>query len=487
MYTHRIELTAGTSLEVAGEGNLSIQGLDEPVLLVQVSEETDADIQQTESKVMVHLEDDGHLHVWRTVAVTVSQLEGDLVVRGLSAPFAAAQVEGDAALSDVQEVRLENVEGDVAVSRGGDVQVRGCVDGDVALRQVGGVELGEVEGDLAVHGAAALSVERTEDDLVARMIAGPVRLNEVDGDVALREVEGAVEIGRVNGDLSAHDLRGDLVVTRVDGDVSLNVAFKAGQQYRLAAEGDIAVRFPEGTAARFIIQARRWVFPPASSFQVESQEEGHAVVQLGQGGPEVFLVSDHDVTLGPVASDWERSFNDFSRRMEGWGEELRRRFEHADWERVGREIEEATARIAQVVESRVQEIDPEEIGRRAQEAAAPAEERLSSVDWERIGKKVERAVAQSMDRVQAGLQRLQEKLQRRTAEGSPQAAPVPPVAPVPPTAPVPPAGAAPSAPAAEAEAPGALSQEKMAVLYMVEQGLLTAEEAAALLDTLGNY
>jgi len=485
MYSYRIELTAGMSLEVTGDADLSIRGVDQPMLLVHVPKEGDAEVQTMADKVVVHLERDARVEVWRTAAVAVSQLGGDLAVEGLGGPLSAGQVEGDVALSNVQAVVLERVEGDVSISRAGDVQARGYINGDVALRQVAAAELAEIEGDLAVHEAASLSVERVDGDVAARAVAGPVRLNTVDGDLALREVGGAVEIGRVRGDLSAYDVRGGLMVTRVDDDVVLSMAFQEGQTYRVAAEGDISVRFPQETAARFVIQARRWFLPPAGSFQVETQAEDHAVVQLGKGGPEVQLYSDADVVLGAVSGDWERSFEQFSRRMDQWGEELRRRFERADWEHIGQEIEEATSRMVRVVESRVQELDVDELARRAHGMADQAAARVQEVDWERIGKKVEQAVQYSMHQVQAGLQRLQERLQKRAGRGPTEAVAVAPAEPTPPAVPTPSAEPGPVAEAGTAA--DWLTEERMAVLRLVEEGRLTAEEASALLDALEGF
>ncbi|MGB9723358.1 MAG: SHOCT-like domain-containing protein [Chloroflexia bacterium] len=485
MFTRQIELDEGTAVEIEGEGDLSVLGVSERFLRLETGSEEDVEVQQEAGRVRLHLHDDARLLLWQEAPLTLRRLRGDFRGRGLQAPLEAEEVQGDLSLSDLGEVRLGRVEGDVSIHQAGDVRGRDVLSGDLNLQRAGAVELSEVEGDVALYGAASLSLERAGDDVSAGEVSGDVRLKEVHGDVLLRDIGGAAEIGRAEGDLTARHVRGDLLAGRVDGDIVLDTSFQEGHTYRLVSRGDIVVRCPEGTAARFLIQASSWVVPPSDVSRVERREEGRAAVQLGQGGPDVYLTADGEVVLGP-AGDWERSVHDFSRRMEEWGrrfgrqmeewgERLREQLQQADWERIGREVEEATARIAQLVETRLQELDLDELSRRAGETAAQAEERVRQVDWERIAQKIEQATRQGMERVQAGLQRLQERLRRSAG--------VEPPAPPPPPPPPPPAPETPPPPPPEA-APAPLDEERMAILRLVEEGRLTADEAAALLDAL---
>lgn len=498
MATQRVDLKEGMSLEIASaEGDLTIVGSDELSLTIETGKDS-YELTQQEEKIILRLSDDARILAWKALPVMLRQLDGDLSVRGLSGPLDISEARGDVTLNDVGDVRLSNGDGDVSISRAGAVHGQGYLDDDVALRHVGAVELLEVNGDLTVNKAASLALERAGGDVSVAGVAGEVRLKEVHGDVTLRDIGGAVEMGRVRGDLSGRDLRGDVQVARVDGDITLSTALQTGCRYNLVCRHDINLRFPADTAAVFIIQARQWTLPRQGEYQVERSED-RAVVRLGQGGPEVLLACDGEVTLG-LMSDWEHGVEDlgqhmeawgeeFGREMAAWGEEMRRQMEEVDWEGISREVGEATARIAHLVETRLEEIDLDEIGRRAEEAARRAEKRAREVDWERIGRKVERAAQHGMARAQAGLQRLQERLQRRGGGAVPPAPPVPPPPPPPPTPPA--AAETPSAaetgPAAAAAAPSpaaGLSEEKMAVLALVEEGRLTAEEAAALLDAL---
>ncbi len=483
MHTQRIELAPEMTVEIVEcAGDLSIRGTEEATLVVEVSKEKDISFEQGAGKVTLRLGGDARLRVLQAIPLTLRQLGKDLKVRGLNGPLDIGEVEGDVIVGEAGDVRLSNVRGDIVVGRAGTVRSQGYLDDDVVLRRVEAVELVEVGGDLTVSGATSLSLDRVDGDVHASVIAGEVRLKEVRGDVSLRDVAGAVEMGRVGGDLDGRDLCGDVVVTRVDGDITLSTALQADRRYRMTGRHDIRVRFPEGTAARFDIQARRWTVPSGDAVHEETPEEGRAVVQLGQGGPEVLLVTDGDVFLGPAGDDWERCCDDFGRQMgdwgerfgrqmEQWGEELRGRLEGVEWERVGKEIEEATGRIAHLVESRLEEIDVDEISRRAQATAAELGDRVRDVDWERIGRKVERATRHGMHRVQAGLQRLQERLRRQEATGV--------VPPPPPVSPVAVEVHFDDAPPADS-----LDEERLAVLQMVEEGRLTADEAAALLDAL---
>jgi len=480
MFTRQMQLNEGIRVEIEGQGDLNVLGSQERILRLETLREEDVEIRQEAGRVLLHLRDDASILLWQDAPLLLRRLRGDFQGRGLKGPLEAEEVEGDLNLSNLGQVRLGQVDGDVSIHQAGDIQGQGVLNGDLSLHQVGAVKLARVEGDVALQEAASLSLDRAEGDLSAGRVAGDVRLKEVEGDILLRDIAGAVEVGRTEGDLNARQVQGDLVAGPVDGDIVLDTALREGCTYRLTGRGDIVVRCPEGTAARFLIQAASWVVPPSDVYRVERKEEGQVVVQLGQGGPEVHLSTDGEVVLGP-AGDWERSVHDFSQRMEEWGrrfgrqmeewgERLRERLQQADWERLGREIEEATARVAQLVETRLQELDLDELGRRAEEAAAQAGERVRQVDWERIAQKIEQATRQGMERIQAGLQRLQERLRRQAAAEPP----TPPPSPAPETPPPPPPKPAPSP----------LDEERMAVLRLVEEGRLTADEAAALLDAL---
>ena len=487
MATKRIELQAGTVVEITGHEDLAISGVDEAVLVIQADgEEADGafNVAQEAARVTVELYVDAHLEVWKACPVVLRESSGDLSLRGVAGAIEIVRAHGDVALTGVGEVQAGSMDGDLTINRGGAVRSTGSLNDDVSLRNVGTVELTTVCGDLHVHRAASLGLERVEDDLVASNVAGDVRLRVVQGDASLRNIDGAVEIGRVEGDLHVHDARGDLAVTRVQGDVHLDVAFQPDRHYTIASQGDITVRAREGLGARFHIQSPDWQAPAGGPFQVESQEGSRAVVRLGDGAAEVHLTADGDVILGSVVGDWDETFNDFGRRMEEWGnqfgrqmetwgEQLRQQMAQADWEKVGREVEEAAARVAHVVESRMQEIDVEEMRRRAAQTASAVEEKIRRVDWERIGRKVDEATRLGVERMQAGLERLQRRMEHEGLR-------VPPVPPVPPMP-----GAVESPPPAAPGAPEPVTdEERMAVLRLVEEGRLSAEEAAALLEAL---
>ncbi|MGC8873023.1 MAG: SHOCT-like domain-containing protein [Chloroflexia bacterium] len=455
MDVERFELAPGSPVEIEGRGDLTLLGYEDPALLVEPTSRGSVRHEEREGKHILRLVGDARLQLWRTAAVSVRDLDGDLTVRGLQGPLTVEHGAGDVVLSEVGEVHLGSVDGDVSIASAKQVLSTAYVRGDVVLREVGRTELQEVGEDLTVRDAASLQAIHVGGDLTATGVSGTVSLRQVHGDAVLQNIAGPVEIGLVAGDLVARDLRGDLLVVRVDGDASLHIPFQEGRQYRVSAEGDITVRYPEGTSARFFLQAHSWELPRAGSFRVETQEEGRVVVQVGEGGPDVHLASDSEVALASLASNWEQTFEDFTRQMERWAEELRRKLEQADWQKVGREVEEATARIAQVVESRLREIDLERIGEGVHEAA----ERAKSVDWEKIGRKVERAARQSAEWVQASLRRLQERLQQQSSQAA-------------------------ETPASQPHEGPVRDDERMAVLRMLEEGRLTAEEAAALLDAL---
>lgn len=529
---HKFDLEENMVLQVlGGSGDLVIHGSEQPGIKLQ-AEEDHFSLQEEEGHMVLRLQGDAQLHLPQSTILSVRELDGDLHVRGLSGRLETIQADGDVLLEQVGPVYLSNVDGDVVVTRAGPVRAEGYLDDDVVLRQVQQVELEEVGGDLVVRGAASLSADRAGDDVKAEEIAGPLRLQEVRGDVVLRDVAGAVEIGRVRGDLTGRNLHGDVLITRVDGDIMLNTAFYEGRVYRLAGRRKIVARLSEESPARFIIQAPHWEYPP-ENLQVESEQEGRIVLCLGENGPDVHLAASGEVVLSLGAEAWERTVEDlgqrmeqwgaeFGQRMERWGEQMRRQMEQVDWEQVGQEIEKATARVSRLVETRLGEIDVDRLAERANTAAEQVEVKVGEVDWERISEQVDRAVQEGMRQAHIGLEKLQERLRKREERGErlqekaaeraeraqerverlrekateraqeragghvrPQPPAAPPTPPAPPAAaPAPPAAAPVEQPAVTQPLGEDLSEEQMAVLRLVEEGRLTAEEAGALLDAL---
>jgi hypothetical protein len=482
MYEQEIQVGEGTRLtfeEMASDVRLA--GWDNAHVLIRVDgeqEELSVAEDQAAGEVSVSARTACEIWVPSALPVSVEKTHGNFRARELRAALALGQVHGDLKLVDVQDVSAEEAFGNLKAEGLASLHLEGAVHGDAKVSDAQAVHLGHVGGNLRARDTRELSVGNVSGDLMARDVDGTLNVGKVGGNAVLSDVTGPVTLERTGGDLLGKDLLGGARVGAVGGNLVLSGALGAGGTYQFKCGGDAVLKLDEDAGAHISLRAGGQVL---GSVELGEAERSRQYVRgtLGQGGAELAIDAGGNVVLrrGPSVSPV-------------WGEG------DAEWDSFGQGLGEEISR--QVQES-LAAIDVEAISRQATEqierAMARLRNKLESMDWERLGGQAQHAVERAMAQMQRDIDRLSEKTARQQERAARQAeraaerqqrragratygewtVPPPPPGPF---GPPPPPGRPP------APEPPSFTEERMAILKMVETGKITPEEASKLLDAL---
>jgi len=396
-------------------GELVIRGWSDAELLIRGE-----DYQAKESDVGLTIESNSRmsLMVPTRSSLTLSRVEGDLVVKNVSGKIETKDVAGDAIFLGTGDVRLDNLHGDLS-----------------AKRISGSVSVGTVHGDGLVRTADDLNIGTVHGDLSARYLNGLAQVGDVMGDLSLRNVAGDVTVKKVHRDANLLELGGKTTFSDVRGDIRLSG--RLGQaKHSFTASGDIIMRWPSD--APLSLEASGSTISNKLSFDQVNQTNGTLAGRIGDGSIVVSLSANgriilKDIQVAEERWDWDQSAEpgvDISIDLEGLGE------------RISMQVNEHIARITTDLERK---FGPEYSQKIAEKVAKKAE-------W--AAAKAERAADAAIRRAERGIRRSA----RRTAARRPD----------------------PVAPARKR----ATSEEQLKILKMVEQGIITVEEAGTLLEAL---
>ncbi|MCA9934490.1 MAG: hypothetical protein H6662_14040 [Ardenticatenaceae bacterium] len=340
---------------------------------------------------------------------------------------------------------IKNLQGDVTL---------GVVNGDAILVSLEQATVGTVNGDLSakhindsvtaesVHGDAifryvgSVSLNEVSGDLSARLINGDVDINTVSGDIGLRQISGDVSIKAGHRDANLRFLDGATHIGNIYGDVRIYGELAVGK-HAFQAGGDIILRWPVNTPVNLVANAPKVLnrLPLDEVVQTDQSLTGH----IGEDGPVITLNANGRIILKElyaVREEWEErqtgdsdfDFNFDFEELEGLGAQI------------SAQVNEQMARLTAELEGKFG-------GDFAQRMA------------EKISLKAERAARRA--------EQAAERARKRAERHHHRAAPHPPRPPRPPR-------------------PRATPEEQLKILKMVEQGVISPEEANTLLEALEN-
>jgi hypothetical protein len=121
------------------------------------------------------------------------------------------------------KIRIDSIDGDLSVVGwdGEDILIK--TDEDELTLQQNGEEVSFSCTDdvsLRIPRDASLSIERIGGDMALRGVMGNVEIKEIDNDLSMRDV-GSVAVDTINADFSLRGAKGNLYVKSVGGDVSV--------------------------------------------------------------------------------------------------------------------------------------------------------------------------------------------------------------------------------------------------------------------------
>ncbi|HEY9528202.1 MAG TPA: DUF4097 family beta strand repeat-containing protein [Anaerolineales bacterium] len=350
-------------------------------------------------------------------------------------------------------IKIEAIDGDLSVVGwdGEDILIKTDED-ELTLQQNGETVSFSCTDDvsLRVPRDASLSIERVGGDMALRGVLGSIRINEIDNDLSMRDV-GNVSIETIKADFSLRGAKGNLAVKSVGGDVSIrdvegNIALDsvADDLALRGARGNVKVNVGEDVVVYLEAKADGnysitagddilLVLKPTANVTLSMNGDEIDVDWPGIENQEditerVLVLGDGSAKISLNAGGDIRVTNDAEagNSAEDFGNFAGMNFDWSGFgERISRQVEQATARAA----------------KRAEEAAR------------RVERHAKRHAGRWGGNVKAG---------RWNWEMGPKGIPIPP--------------SPPSEPVAE--------EERLAVLKMLAEKKITAEQAEQLLSAL---
>jgi hypothetical protein len=357
MGKERIETGKAPQIFVgACDGDLVIRGGAEPTLLVR------GEYTAEEKAGGYHLIGRGDLRliVPSEATVSVEEVSGKLIVKGVAGACQVGRVYGDAVLTEGGLTHID------------------AVHGDLSARNVDTLAVGEVHGDADTRRAGGLALSAVYGDLIARQIAGPVTVEEVSGNVDARGVEGNIAISRAHHNINVFYARGQVTLGRVDGDVWLRGALSPGN-HAVAARGDIVLRWPANAPLNLIAAGRQ--IDNRLPLQDIVEKDGRLTARLGSDGANLTLSADGRVILKEGDPDEKGEYSPEGEEYSFEKDMYDKDMIDFDLENIGARIEaEVNSHMARVARDLETRFGPEFGQRMAEKAARQAERAAERVE-----------------------------------------------------------------------------------------------------------
>jgi DUF4097 and DUF4098 domain-containing protein YvlB len=375
---------------------------------------------ETEKALNLTLFGDGVVLVPSAASVTIVEVAGDLAIRNVEGPVVVSAASGDVNLRTVATADL------------------GTISGDLAVRNLNGpLVISELMGDASLRNLGDLSIEHIYGDLAARNIDGSVEVTSVAGDTGLGAVGGDVTLQKVHGDARLRNIGGLCHLPETLGDIRLRGGLTTGKHH-LSASGNIRIRWPAG--APLAVDATAANFDIRLPLENMVEEDGTLTGHIGDGDAVLLMeakgriiMKETDTFAEPWGDKPEDAIDmEFDLDLSGLGQHIS--------SQINSRLGEWSNRFESGFDAELSA----DIERRVRDAAARAE------------KAAERAMRQA--------EKATKKARWQTQSGgwSPPAA---------------------SRPVATKESK-ATEAEQLKILRMVENGVITPDEAATLLEAL---
>lgn len=418
-------------------GDLVVRAWGETAVVAKGS---DYDIEEGENSFSINSRGKLELRVPEQSHLSIQLVTGDTVIKFVQGDISLNNVHGDLVLSGIQSVKVYQVDNDLSAKHiEGAINVE-TVHGDVAVRHVGDVNLGVIQGDMS-----------------ARYVNNAIRVKYIAGDLGLRSINGDIEVENAQRDITLRNIGGQLTAYSA-GDIRLYGSLSA-REHSLTADRDIILRWPSSAAVQLVAHAPQ-IKNRLPLDKVVENEDG-LVGSIGDGQTHLTLKANGRIVLNEeqlVDARWEMPDEndytfDFSFDLEGLGNQIREKFSE-EMNRFSTEIE---SRLGPEFGQNLSE----RIAQKIEKAAAKAEQAAT-----RAAQQAERSAERATARAErsAARARRQAEFTTRRSPGRPPGTGK---------------SATPSSP------PAATTEEKLKILKMVEQGIISPDEAATLLEALG--
>jgi len=186
--------------------------------------------------------------------------------------------------------------------------------GDVSIHGLAGsLDLDFANGDAAMRDVGQVTIGTVESDFSLRAAKGDVHVKHVGGDASLRGVDGGIRLDSVSDDLAIRGVGGSLTVD-VDDDVVVHLEPKPGQEYSVVAGDDIMLVLPKDSNASLNLSGDKIL---VNIPNVEVDDSTSQVIILGDGGAIINLNAGNRVLVSDteLAADSAHEFSNFAGMM----------------------------------------------------------------------------------------------------------------------------------------------------------------------------
>ena len=359
-----------------------------------------------------------------------------IISAGKTPAIKIESIEGDLSVAgwDGEDILIKTDEDELTLQQNDDAVSFSCND-DVSLRipRNASLSIGRIGGDMALRGVMGnVEIKEIASDLSMRDV-GSVAIDTINADLSLRGVKGNLYVKSVSGDVSVRDVEGNVTFDSVVDDMALrgahgNVKVNVGEDVVLYLEpkADGAYSITAGDDILLVLKPNANVTLSMNGDQIEVDWPG--IENQEDVTERVLVLGDGSAKIVLSAGGDVRVTNDADagNSAEDFGNFAGMNFDWSGFgERISRQVEQATARAA----------------KRAEEAAR------------RVERHAERHARRWRGNIKSG---------PWNWETGPKGVPTPPTPP--------------SEPVAE--------EERLAILKMLAEKKITAEQAEQLLNAL---
>lgn len=338
--------------------------------------------------------------------------------------------------------------------------------GNLKVRDIeGDLTIGTVSGNTDLRGIGNVKMETGRGSLRLKSSSGTVEIDEISGSARVQNVDGVFKLGLLGSSLRAGGLQGGLSVEAVGADARLEPPYTPGSTYHLTVGSDLVIHLPVEPNVCFNLIAGGQVISRIPSLEL-NKGNGTVTGTLGEGEAELsatvggsVVLRSHSDSEADAGEDFDFDFNfEFDPGTFAFLEELGPLIENS--------VSKAMAKVDEQLEEGLKYFNSEEfkakmdrVAEKAKRAAERIEQQAEGVA-ERARRDAERAAERARMRAQ--------QAERRWQRASGQRTPSPPT----PTS-------EPTKPDVEDK-----REERLNILRLVEQGTISADEAAKLLTAL---
>ncbi len=357
----------------------------------------------------------------------------------------------------------------VRVPRAAVVEVQ-AVHGDATFKALDdGLSIEAIGGDLELRNVGTTQIGRVSGDLTARNVDGNLILDKALGDVSMRSLQGDfTNTGSISGNLTLKDVGGSARATSM-GNIVLHLDPAPGHTYEFSCSGNLFCRLPSDASAEISVPKAAQVMIGLPGIHASAPVQTPYALTLGEGDARLILSAKGNVVLDTHAPDWDmEDFNiDVDNEVNGMAD--------AVTEQINQQVDSQVRMIEDQLNAQLSSLTmrlsatkmSEEQARRVEERAREASQRATERAQERVRRAQERMelkLASAQRKMEMKAQ-ARERAARHAHGGWSFTIPTPPAPPPPQGDPV-------------------TEDERLMILRMLEQKMISMEEAEQLLSAL---